>query len=202
MSWPNGHNSCVISNTLFTALFTVEYLLRLYCSPKTQILRHHQLFGCRWSISDSSSLPCDHLPWRFVYGRGKDCFVSCVSSASKIGSLLTRFNILLRSTNINGKTQNPHLLWALSVSWSLSLALWSLLLKAQKRLEYLAFIEPSKTMTITTVGYSDLDPSKTALGKAITFAYHVAGLLNLSGADPGIITAGWGNEMNSHKRVG
>lgn len=181
----------------FTALFTVEYLLRLYCSPKPSAYAK-SFYG----VIDLLAI----LPTYFVLFFPSASFIAVIRLLRvmrifrilKLVRYLQDSNLLLRSLLMSRRK----ILIFFSTVAILVTIFGSLIFVIEGPHNGFTSIPQSiywAIVTITTVGYGDLVP-QTPIGKAIASLTMLLGYSILA-VPTGIITAELNHEMNAHRNL-
>ncbi|NOH98393.1 ion transporter [Vibrio sp. 99-70-13A1] len=181
----------------FTGLFTIEYLLRLYCSPKPKAYA-----GSFYGVIDLLAILPTYLALFFPTA----AYISVIRMLRvmrifrilKLVRYLQDSNILLRSLLMAKRK----ILIFFSTVGILVIILGSIIYVIEGPKHGFTSIPQSiywAIVTITTVGYGDLVP-QTSIGKAIASITMLLGYSILA-VPTGIITAELNQEMNSHKSL-
>ncbi|SBT13376.1 ion transporter [Vibrio celticus] len=181
----------------FTALFTVEYLLRLYCSPKPKSYAT-SFYGVVDLLAILPTYLAIIFPGASFMGVVRLLRVMRIFRILKLVRYLQDSNILLRSLLMARRK----ILIFFSTVGILVVIFGALIFVIEGPDNGFTSIPHSiywAIVTITTVGYGDMVP-QTALGKAIASLTMLLGYSILA-VPTGIITAELSNEMNSHKEL-
>ncbi|MEZ9287781.1 ion transporter [Vibrio lentus] len=181
----------------FTALFTVEYLLRLYCSPKPKSYAT-SFYGVVDLLAILPTYLAIIFPGASFMGVVRLLRVMRIFRILKLVRYLQDSNILLRSLLMARRK----ILIFFSTVGILVVIFGALIFVIEGPENGFTSIPHSiywAIVTITTVGYGDMIP-QTALGKAIASLTMLLGYSILA-VPTGIITAELSNEMNSHKEL-
>ncbi|MEZ9516635.1 ion transporter [Vibrio splendidus] len=181
----------------FTALFTLEYLLRLYCSPKPKSYAT-SFYGVVDLLAILPTYLAIIFPGASFMGVVRLLRVMRIFRILKLVRYLQDSNILLRSLLM---TRRKILIFFSTVG-ILVVIFGALIFVIEGPENGFTSIPHSiywAIVTITTVGYGDMIP-QTALGKAIASLTMLLGYSILA-VPTGIITAELSNEMNSHKEL-
>ncbi|PMH31873.1 ion transporter [Vibrio lentus] len=181
----------------FTALFTVEYLLRLYCSPKPKSYAT-SFYGIVDLLAILPTYLAIIFPGASFMGVVRLLRVMRIFRILKLVRYLQDSNILLRSLLMARRK----ILIFFSTVGILVVIFGALIFVIEGPENGFTSIPHSiywAIVTITTVGYGDMIP-QTALGKAIASLTMLLGYSILA-VPTGIITAELSNEMNSHKEL-
>ncbi len=181
----------------FTALFTIEYLLRLYCSPKPSAYAK-SFYG----VIDLLAI----IPTYFALFFPSASFIAVVRLLRvmrifrilKLVRYLQDSNLLLRSLLMSRRK----ILIFFSTVAILVTIFGSLIFVIEGPHNGFTSIPQSiywAIVTITTVGYGDLVP-QTPVGKAIASLTMLLGYSILA-VPTGIITAELNHEMNAHRNL-
>ncbi len=181
----------------FTALFTLEYLLRLYCSPKPKSYAT-SFYGVVDLLAILPTYLAIIFPGASFMGVVRLLRVMRIFRILKLVRYLQDSNILLRSLLMARRK----ILIFFSTVGILVVIFGALIFVIEGPENGFTSIPHSiywAIVTITTVGYGDMIP-QTALGKAIASLTMLLGYSILA-VPTGIITAELSNEMNSHKEL-
>ncbi|MEZ8942772.1 ion transporter [Vibrio sp. 10N.247.311.12] len=181
----------------FTALFTLEYLLRLYCSPKPKSYAT-SFYGVVDLLAILPTYLAIIFPGASFMGVVRLLRVMRIFRILKLVRYLQDSNILLRSLLMARRK----ILIFFSTVGILVVIFGALIFVIEGPDNGFTSIPHSiywAIVTITTVGYGDMVP-QTALGKAIASLTMLLGYSILA-VPTGIITAELSNEMNSHKEL-
>ncbi len=181
----------------FTALFTLEYLLRLYCSPKPKSYAT-SFYGVVDLLAILPTYLAIIFPGASFMGVVRLLRVMRIFRVLKLVRYLQDSNILLRSLLMARRK----ILIFFSTVGILVVIFGALIFVIEGPENGFTSIPHSiywAIVTITTVGYGDMIP-QTALGKAIASLTMLLGYSILA-VPTGIITAELSNEMNSHKEL-
>ncbi|HAS8134881.1 TPA: ion transporter [Vibrio vulnificus] len=181
----------------FTALFTLEYLLRLYCSPKPAAYAR-SFYG----VVDLLAILPTYLAFLFpsaaFMGVIRLLRVMRIFRILKLVRYLQDSNLLMRSLLM---ARRKILIFFSAVAILVTI-FGSLIYVIEGPHNGFTSIPKSiywAIVTITTVGYGDLVP-QTNLGKAIASLTMLLGYSILA-VPTGIITAELNQEMNSHRQL-
>lgn len=181
----------------FTALFTIEYLVRLYCSPKP--LAYIKSF---YGIIDLLAILPTYLvilfPSATFIGVIRALRVMRIFRILKLVRYLHDSNLLLRSL----LSARRKIIIFFSTVTILVMILGSLIYIIEGPQNGFTSIPQSiywAIVTITTVGYGDITP-QTGLGKGIAALTMLLGYSILA-VPTGIITAELHQEMNAHRTL-
>ncbi|EJE8555429.1 ion transporter [Vibrio vulnificus] len=181
----------------FTALFTLEYLLRLYCSPKPAAYAR-SFYG----VVDLLAILPTYLSFLFpsaaFMGVIRLLRVMRIFRILKLVRYLQDSNLLMRSLLM---ARRKILIFFSAVAILVTI-FGSLIYVIEGPHNGFTSIPKSvywAIVTITTVGYGDLVP-QTNLGKAIASLTMLLGYSILA-VPTGIITAELNQEMNSHRQL-
>ncbi|MCW8346722.1 ion transporter [Vibrio sp. ZSDZ65] len=181
----------------FTALFTIEYLLRLYCSPKPKAYAK-SFYGVVDLLSILPTYLALLFPSASFMGVLRLLRVMRIFRVLKLVRYLKDSNILLRSLLMAKRK----ILVFFSCVAILVTIFGSLIFVIEGPENGFTSIPQSiywAIVTITTVGYGDLVPA-TPLGKAIASLTMLLGYSILA-VPTGIITAELNNEMHAHRNL-
>ena len=181
----------------FTALFTLEYLLRLYCSPKPAAYAK-SFYG----VVDLLAILPTYLSLLFpsvaFMGVIRALRIMRIFRVLKLVRYLQDSNILLRSLLMARRK-----VFIFFTTVAILVTIFGALIYVIEGPDN-GFTSIPKSIywaivTITTVGYGDLVP-QTNLGKAVASLTMLLGYSILA-VPTGIITAELNNEMSSHKNL-
>ncbi|KAB0466365.1 ion transporter [Vibrio chagasii] len=181
----------------FTALFTIEYLLRLYCSPKPKSYAT-SFYGIVDLLAILPTYLAIFFPGASFMGVVRLLRVMRIFRILKLVRYLQDSNILLRSLLMARRK----VLIFFSTVGILVVIFGALIFVIEGPENGFTSIPHSiywAIVTITTVGYGDMVP-QTAIGKAIASLTMLLGYSILA-VPTGIITAELSSEMNSHKEL-
>ena len=181
----------------FTAIFTVEYLLRLYCSPKPKSYAT-SFYGLVDLLAILPTYLAIFFPGASFMGVVRLLRVMRIFRILKLVRYLQDSNILLRSLLMARRK----ILIFFSTVGILVTIFGALIFVIEGPHNGFTSIPKSiywAIVTITTVGYGDMVP-QTHLGKAIASLTMLLGYSILA-VPTGIITAELSNEMNAHKQL-
>ncbi|MGR5132288.1 ion transporter [Vibrio alfacsensis] len=181
----------------FTALFTIEYLLRLYCSPKPKSYAT-SFYGVVDVLAILPTYLAIFFPGASFMGVVRLLRVMRIFRILKLVRYLQDSNILLRSLLMARRK----ILIFFSTVGILVTIFGALIFVIEGPHNGFTSIPKSiywAIVTITTVGYGDMVP-QTHLGKAIASLTMLLGYSILA-VPTGIITAELSNEMNAHKQL-
>ncbi|MBY6237177.1 ion transporter [Vibrio harveyi] len=181
----------------FTALFTIEYLLRLYCSPKPKSYAT-SFYGIVDLLAILPTYLAIFFPGASFMGVVRLLRVMRIFRILKLVRYLQDSNILLRSLLMARRK----ILIFFSTVGILVTIFGALIFVIEGPHNGFTSIPKSiywAIVTITTVGYGDMVP-QTHLGKAIASLTMLLGYSILA-VPTGIITAELSNEMNAHKQL-
>ena len=181
----------------FTAIFTVEYLLRLYCSPKPKSYAT-SFYGVVDLLAILPTYLAIFFPGASFMGVVRLLRVMRIFRILKLVRYLQDSNILLRSLLMARRK----ILIFFSTVGILVTIFGALIFVIEGPDNGFTSIPKSiywAIVTITTVGYGDMVP-QTHLGKAIASLTMLLGYSILA-VPTGIITAELSNEMNAHKQL-
>lgn len=181
----------------FTVLFTIEYLLRLYCSPKPSAYAT-SFYGMVDLIAILPTYLALFFPAASYIGVIRMLRVMRIFRILKLVRYLQDSNILLRSLLMAKRK----ILIFFSTVGILVIILGSVIYIIEGPENGFTSIPQSiywAIVTITTVGYGDLVP-QTSIGKAVASFTMLLGYSILA-VPTGIITAELNQEMNSHKTL-
>ncbi|SEG32157.1 ion transporter [Vibrio hangzhouensis] len=182
---------------LFTALFTVEYLLRLYCSPKPRAYAS-SFYGVVDLLSILPTYLALLFPSASFMGVIRLLRVMRIFRILKLVRYLQDSNILLRSLLMSRRK-----IFVFFSTVAILVTIFGALIYVIEGPENGFTSIPQSIywaiVTITTVGYGDLVPS-TPLGKAIASLTMLLGYSILA-VPTGIITAELSQEINTHRNL-
>lgn len=182
---------------MFTLLFTIEYLLRLYCSPRPWAYAR-SFYGIIDLIAILPSFIAFIFPGSHYLLIVRLLRVMRIFRVLKLTRFLTESNILLRALMMS---QRKILVFFSTVA-ILVTVLGSLLFVIEGPENGFTSIPKSiywAIVTITTVGYGDIIP-QTDLGKALAALTMLLGYSILA-VPTGIITAELSEEMKAHRQL-
>lgn len=181
----------------FTALFTIEYLIRLYCSPKPKSYAT-SFYGIVDLLAILPTYLAIFFPGASFMGVVRLLRVMRIFRVLKLVRYLQDSNILLRSLLMARRK----ILIFFSTVGILVVIFGALIFVIEGPENGFTSIPHSiywAIVTITTVGYGDMVP-QTAIGKAIASLTMLLGYSILA-VPTGIITAELSSEINSHKEL-
>ncbi|ANS84884.1 ion transporter [Vibrio scophthalmi] len=181
----------------FTALFTLEYILRLYCSPKPKAYAT-SFYGVIDLLAILPTYLAIFFPAVSFMGVVRLLRVMRIFRVLKLVRYLQDSNILLRSLLM---AKRKIFIFFTTVAILVTI-LGSLIYVIEGPANGFTSIPQSiywAIVTITTVGYGDLVP-QTALGKGIASITMLLGYSILA-VPTGIITAELNQEMKSHRTL-
>lgn len=181
----------------FTALFTLEYLLRLYCSPKP-VAYAKSFYGVIDLLAILPTYLAIFFPSASFMGVIRALRVMRIFRVLKLVRYLQDSNILLRSL-LMAKRKIFIFFTTVAILVTIFGALIYVIEGPQNGFTSIPQSIYWAIVTITTVGYGDLVP-QTALGKAIASMTMLLGYSILA-VPTGIITAELNQEMSSHKTL-
>lgn len=181
----------------FTALFTIEYLLRLYCSPKPSAYAR-SFYGIIDLIAIIPTYLVFFFPSASFIGIIRLLRVMRIFRILKLVRFLQDSNILMRSL-IMAKRKIFIFFSAVAVLVTIFGALMFVIEGPQNGFTSIPQSIYWAIVTITTVGYGDFVP-KTPLGQAIASITMLLGYCILA-VPTGIITAELNQEMNAHRNL-
>lgn len=181
----------------FTALFTVEYLLRLYCSPKPSAYAR-SFYGIIDLIAIIPTYLVFFFPSASFIGIIRLLRVMRIFRILKLVRFLQDSNILMRSL-IMAKRKIFIFFSAVAVLVTIFGALMFVIEGPNNGFTSIPQSIYWAIVTITTVGYGDFVP-KTPLGQAIASVTMLLGYCILA-VPTGIITAELNQEMNAHRNL-
>ncbi|RJX68422.1 ion transporter [Vibrio sinensis] len=181
----------------FTALFTIEYLLRLYCSPKPKSYAT-SFYGVIDLLAILPTYIAIFFPSASFMGVIRLLRVMRIFRVLKLVRYLQDSNILLRSLLMARRK-----IFIFFSTVAILVTIFGALIYVIEGPENGFTSIPQSIywaiVTITTVGYGDLVP-KTPLGKGLASLTMLLGYSILA-VPTGIITAELSNEMHSHKEL-
>ncbi|WP_176288253.1 ion transporter [Vibrio sp. JPW-9-11-11] len=181
----------------FTGLFTIEYLLRLYCSPKPAAYAR-SFYGVIDLLAILPTYLTLFFPSASFMGVIRAIRVLRIFRVLKLVRYLQESNILLRSLLMARRK-----IFVFFSSVAILVIIFGALIYVIEGPENGFTSIPLSIywsiVTITTVGYGDLVP-QTALGKAIASITMLMGY-SIIAVPTGIITAELHQEMNAHKSL-
>lgn len=181
----------------FTALFTIEYILRLYCSPKPSAYAK-SFYGIVDLLAILPTYLAFFFPSAAFMGVIRALRIMRIFRVLKLVRYLQDSNLLLRSLLM---ARRKIFIFFSTVAILVTI-FGALIYVIEGPKNGFTSIPQSiywAIVTITTVGYGDLIP-QTALGKAIASVTMLLGYSILA-VPTGIITAELNQEMNSHKSL-
>ncbi|MDA0126881.1 ion transporter [Vibrio sp. MarTm2] len=181
----------------FTALFTIEYILRLYCSPKPSAYAK-SFYGVVDLLAILPTYLAFFFPSAAFMGVIRALRIMRIFRVLKLVRYLQDSNLLLRSLLM---ARRKIFIFFSTVAILVTI-FGALIYVIEGPKNGFTSIPQSiywAIVTITTVGYGDLIP-QTALGKAIASVTMLLGYSILA-VPTGIITAELNQEMNSHKSL-
>ncbi|WP_146442995.1 ion transporter [Vibrio kanaloae] len=181
----------------FTALFTLEYLLRLYCSPNPKSYAT-SFFGVVDLLAILPTYIAIFFPGASFMGVIRLLRVMRIFRILKLIRYLQDSNILLRSL-LMARRKIFIFFSTVGILVTIFGALIFIIEGPENGFTSIPQSIYWAIVTITTVGYGDMVP-QTALGKAIASLTMLLGYSILA-VPTGIITAELSNEMNSHKEL-
>lgn len=182
----------------FTALFTIEYLLRLYCSPKP-VAYAKSFYGVVDLLAILPTYLAFFFPSASFMGVIRLLRVMRIFRVLKLVRYLQDSNILLRSLLM---ARRKIFIFFSTVAILVTI-FGALIFVIEGPKNGFTSIPKSiywAIVTITTVGYGDLVP-QTNLGKAVASITMLLGYSILA-VPTGIITAELNQEMRTHKSFG
>ena len=182
---------------VFTALFTIEYLLRLYCSPKPKSYAT-SFYGVIDLFAILPTYLAIFFPSVSVMGVIRLLRVMRIFRVLKLVRYLQDSNILLRSL-LMAKRKIFIFFTTVAILVTIFGALIYVIEGPQHGFTSIPQSIYWAIVTITTVGYGDLVP-QTALGKGVASITMLLGYSILA-VPTGIITAELNNEMKSHRTL-
>lgn len=181
----------------FTALFTLEYLVRLWCSPRPSAYAK-SFYGVVDLLSILPTYLAIVFPSATFMGVIRLIRVLRIFRILKLVRYLQDSNILLRSLLMSRRK-----VFIFFSTVAILVTIFGALLYVIEGPEHGFTSIPQSIywaiVTITTVGYGDLVP-QTGIGKAIAAVTMLLGYSILA-VPTGIITAELSHEMNSHKSL-
>lgn len=190
-------NEFVIIEYIFTGLFTIEYLLRLYCSPKPKAYAT-SFYGVVDLLAILPTYLALLFPSASFMGVIRLLRIMRIFRILKLVRYLQDSNILLRSLLLSRRK----IIVFFSTVAILVTIFGALIFVIEGPENGFTSIPQSiywAIVTITTVGYGDLIPS-TPLGKALASLTMLLGYSILA-VPTGIITAELNQEMNAHRSL-
>ena len=181
----------------FTGLFTIEYLLRLYCSPKPAAYAK-SFYGVIDFLAILPTYLTLFFPAASFMGVIRAIRVSRIFRVLKLVRYLQESNILLRSL-LMARRKILVFFSSLAILVTIFGALIYIIEGPQNGFTSIPKSIYWAIVTITTVGYGDLVP-QTPLGKAIASLTMLMGY-SIIAVPTGIITAELHQEMNAHKSL-
>lgn len=181
----------------FTALFTIEYLLRLYCSPKPAAYAK-SFYGVVDLLAILPTYLAFFFPSASFMGVIRALRVMRIFRVLKLVRYLQDSNILLRSL-LMARRKILIFFSAVAILVTIFGALIFVIEGPDNGFTSIPKSIYWAIVTITTVGYGDLVP-QTDLGKAVASLTMLLGYSILA-VPTGIITAELNQEMNSHKSL-
>lgn len=182
---------------IFTGIFTIEYMLRLYCSPKPKAYAK-SFYGVVDLLSILPTYLALIFPSASFMGVIRLLRVMRIFRVLKLVRYLQDSNVLLRSLLMSRRK----ILVFFSTVAVLVTIFGALIFVIEGPENGFTSIPQSiywAIVTITTVGYGDLVPS-TTLGKGIASITMLLGYSILA-VPTGIITAELSQEMNTHRNL-
>ncbi|MDA0145261.1 ion transporter [Vibrio sp. RW] len=181
----------------FTALFTLEYLLRLYCSPNPKSYAT-SFFGVVDLLAILPTYIAIFFPGASFMGVIRLLRVMRIFRILKLIRYLQDSNILMRSL-LMARRKIFIFFSTVGILVTIFGALIFIIEGPENGFTSIPQSIYWAIVTITTVGYGDITP-QTAFGKAIASLTMLLGYSILA-VPTGIITAELSNEMNSHKEL-
>ncbi|KLN66235.1 MULTISPECIES: ion transporter [Vibrio] len=181
----------------FTGLFTIEYLLRIYCSPKPTAYAK-SFYGVIDLLAILPTYLAIFFPSASFMGVIRALRIMRIFRVLKLVRYLQDSNILLRSL-LMAKRKIFIFFSTVAILVTIFGALIYVIEGPKNGFTSIPQSIYWAIVTITTVGYGDLIP-QTALGKAIASMTMLLGYSILA-VPTGIITAELNQEMNSHKTL-
>ncbi|NOH79302.1 ion transporter [Vibrio sp. RE86] len=181
----------------FTALFTIEYLLRLYCSPKPTAYAK-SFYGVVDLLAILPTYLAIFFPAASFMGVVRALRVMRIFRVLKLVRYLQDSNILLRSL-LMARRKIVIFFSTVAILVTIFGALIFVIEGPDNGFTSIPKSIYWAIVTITTVGYGDLVP-QTDLGKAVASLTMLLGYSILA-VPTGIITAELSQEMNSHKSL-
>ncbi|OEF04611.1 ion transporter [Vibrio genomosp. F10] len=191
------HFALKILEYFFTGLFTIEYLLRLYCSPKPTAYAR-SFYGVIDLLAILPTYLALLIPGASFMGVIRLLRVMRIFRILKLVRYLQDSHILLRSLYMSRRK----ILIFFSMVAILVTIFGSLLYVIEGPENGFSSIPMSiywAIVTITTVGYGDISPV-TPLGRSIASLVMLLGYSILA-VPTGIITAELNQEMNAHRNL-
>ncbi|ENM5827054.1 ion transporter [Vibrio metoecus] len=196
-SMSEWQSSLRIAEYLFTALFTLEYALRLYCSPKPSAYAR-SFYG----IVDLLAILPTYLSFIFpaasIMGVVRLLRIMRIFRILKLVRYLQDSNLLLRSL-LAARRKIFIFFSTVAILVTIFGALIYVIEGPQNGFTSIPTSIYWAIVTITTVGYGDLVP-KTPLGQTIASMTMLLGYSILA-VPTGIITAELNNEMHNHRTL-
>lgn len=196
-SMSEWQSSLRIAEYLFTALFTIEYALRLYCSPKPSAYAR-SFYG----IVDLLAILPTYLSFIFpsasIVGVIRLLRIMRIFRILKLVRYLQDSNLLLRSL-LAARRKIFIFFSTVAILVTIFGALIYVIEGSENGFTSIPTSIYWAIVTITTVGYGDLVP-KTPLGQAIASMTMLLGYSILA-VPTGIITAELNNEMHTHRTL-
>ncbi|KGY08128.1 ion transporter [Vibrio sinaloensis] len=181
----------------FTALFTIEYILRLYCSPKPSAYAK-SFYGVVDLLAILPTYLAFFFPSAAFMGVIRALRIMRIFRVLKLVRYLQDSNLLLRSL-LMARRKIFIFFSTVAILVTIFGALIYIIEGPKNGFTSIPQSIYWAIVTITTVGYGDLIP-QTALGKAIASVTMLLGYSILA-VPTGIITAELNQEMNSHKSL-
>lgn len=181
----------------FTALFTIEYLLRLYCSPKPTAYAK-SFYGVVDFLAILPTYLAIFFPAASFMGVVRALRVMRIFRVLKLVRYLQDSNILLRSL-LMARRKIVIFFSTVAILVTIFGALIFVIEGPDNGFTSIPKSIYWAIVTITTVGYGDLVP-QTDLGKAVASLTMLLGYSILA-VPTGIITAELSQEMSSHKSL-
>jgi len=181
----------------FTGLFTMEYLLRIYCSPKPTAYAK-SFYGVIDLLAILPTYLAIFFPSASFMGVIRALRIMRIFRVLKLVRYLQDSNILLRSL-LMAKRKIFIFFSTVAILVTIFGALIYVIEGPKNGFTSIPQSIYWAIVTITTVGYGDLVP-QTALGKAIASMTMLLGYSILA-VPTGIITAELSQEMSSHKTL-
>ncbi|RKF18522.1 ion transporter [Alginatibacterium sediminis] len=180
---------------LFTLFFTVEYLVRIYCSPKPR-----EYILSFYGVIDFLSIVPVYLSFFFPAAQGmlllRILRFFRILRVLRLMRYLSEANLLMRSL----KASRRKILIFMVAICALTLIYGSLMYAVEGPENGFTSIPKSvywAIVTITTVGYGDISPA-TPLGQALASLVMITGFAIIS-VPTGIVTAELANEMRKER---
>ncbi|MGL4830393.1 MAG: ion transporter [Vibrio sp.] len=196
-SMSEWQSSLRIAEYLFTALFTLEYALRLYCSPKPSAYAR-SFYG----VVDLLAILPTYLSFIFpsasIMGVIRLLRIMRIFRVLKLVRYLQDSNLLLRSL-LAARRKIFIFFSTVAILVTIFGALIYVIEGPQNGFTSIPTSIYWAIVTITTVGYGDLVP-RTPLGQTIASITMLLGYSILA-VPTGIITAELNNEMHSHRML-